>query len=187
MMEPTAEELVAAMHQAVQETPSLKSRFNASVEFRFDDVKERVDVSKKTKSEQEPPDLVVTTSLPVFHQLLNKKLTPQQAFMQGKLKIKGKVGNLNSIEMYLKFKLMQLIALLLCLKLMSDGFGHETELGAECNPKGSATKARKLEIQAIATIDVNVVMKIHKRVAKSTLHLTVVGKWQAVDATLAVQ
>jgi hypothetical protein len=49
-MEPTAEELVAAMHQAVQETPSLKSRFNASVEFRFDDVKERVDVSKASKS-----------------------------------------------------------------------------------------------------------------------------------------
>lgn len=92
MMEPSAKELVAAMHRAVQETPSLKSRFNASVEFRFDDVKERIDITKKSSSkETDPPDLIVTTSLPVFHQLLNKKLTPQQAFMQGKLKIKGKV------------------------------------------------------------------------------------------------
>ncbi|KAL3905842.1 MAG: hypothetical protein SGILL_009514, partial [Bacillariaceae sp.] len=88
IMEPSSQELVAAIRQAVQDTPSLKSKFNATVEFRFDDVAELVDISKKGSSD---PDLVVTTSLPVFHQLLNKKLTPQQAFMQGKLKIKGKV------------------------------------------------------------------------------------------------
>ncbi|KAG7365524.1 sterol-binding domain containing protein [Nitzschia inconspicua] len=91
MMEPTAGELIAALNQAVQDTPSLKSRFNASVEFQFDDVKERVNISKKP-NEPASPDLIVTTSLEVFHQLLNKKLTPQQAFMQGKLKIKGKMA-----------------------------------------------------------------------------------------------
>jgi putative sterol carrier protein len=93
MMEPSAKELIVAINQAVEDTPSLKSRFNANVEFCFDDddVKERVNISKKTEREQDPPDLIVTTSLSVFHQLLNKKLTPQQAFMQGKLKIKGKV------------------------------------------------------------------------------------------------
>jgi putative sterol carrier protein len=90
-MEPSAQELVAAMRQAVLDTPSLKSKFNATVEFRLDDVKERVDIAKKGVSDASDPDLVVTASLPVFHQLLNKKLTPQQAFMQGKLKIKGKV------------------------------------------------------------------------------------------------
>jgi putative sterol carrier protein len=37
------------------------------------------------------PDLVVHISLDVFHQMINKKMTPQQAFMKGKLKIKGKM------------------------------------------------------------------------------------------------
>lgn len=38
------------------------------------------------------PDLTVTTDLAVFHSLLNKKTTPQRAFMTGKLKVKGKMG-----------------------------------------------------------------------------------------------
>lgn len=90
-MEPSAEDLVAAIHQAVEETSSLKSRFNANVEFRVDDIQERIDISNP-QSSKDTPDLIVTTSLAVFHQLLNKKLSPQQAFMQGKLKIEGKVS-----------------------------------------------------------------------------------------------
>jgi putative sterol carrier protein len=46
----------------------------------------------KSKSRKDKTDLIVIASLEVFHKLLNKKLTPQQAFMQGKLKIKGKMG-----------------------------------------------------------------------------------------------
>ena len=90
-MEPSADEIFAAMGQAVQANPSLKSKFNASVEFGFTDENKsrRFDVTNKKKDK---PDLIVNTTVKVFHQLLNKKLTPQQAFMQGKLKIKGKMG-----------------------------------------------------------------------------------------------
>jgi putative sterol carrier protein len=90
-MEPSAQEIFAAMQQAVQDTPSLKSKFNASVEFVLQEGgSARFDVTSKTPKDK--PDLIVNTSLAVFHQLLNKKLTPQQAFMQGKLKVKGKMG-----------------------------------------------------------------------------------------------
>lgn len=37
-------------------------------------------------------DLQVKTSLDVMEKLLGKKLTPQQAFMKGMLKIKGNMG-----------------------------------------------------------------------------------------------
>lgn len=37
-------------------------------------------------------DLTVKTSLTTLQQLLQKKLTPQQAFIKGKLKIKGNMG-----------------------------------------------------------------------------------------------
>ena len=43
-------------------------------------------------SENENADLTVTTTLAVFQDLLRKKLTPQQAFMKGKLKIKGNMS-----------------------------------------------------------------------------------------------
>jgi putative sterol carrier protein len=90
-MEPSAEEIFAALQQAVQANPSLKSKFNASVEFGIKEQNKtfRLDVTSNPKDK---PDLIVTTSLKVFHQLLNKKLTAQQAFMQGKLKIKGNMG-----------------------------------------------------------------------------------------------
>jgi putative sterol carrier protein len=89
-MEPSSQELVAAMQEAVAATPSLKSKFNASVEFQLTGSESfRLDISK---SKKDKADLIVIASLEVFHKLLNKKLTPQQAFMQGKLKIKGKMG-----------------------------------------------------------------------------------------------
>jgi putative sterol carrier protein len=91
-MEPSSQELVAAMQEAVAATPSLKSKFNASVEFQLTGSESfRLDMSK-SKSRKDKTDLIVIASLEVFHKLLNKKLTPQQAFMQGKLKIKGKMG-----------------------------------------------------------------------------------------------
>lgn len=97
MMKPDAESIVAAMKTAVKVTPSLKSRFNAVVEFRISEdggnvVKERIDISKKKKNDDDAADLIVTSDLNLFQQLLNKKLTPQQAFMQGKLKIKGNMA-----------------------------------------------------------------------------------------------
>eukprot|EP00980_Cylindrotheca_fusiformis_P028001 scaffold22575_cov141-Cylindrotheca_fusiformis.AAC.32 len=89
-MEPSVVELVAAMKEAVASNPALKSKFNAAVEFQLSGSDGFfLDISKSGK---EKPDLVVIATLEVFHKLLNKKLTPQQAFMQGKLKIKGKMG-----------------------------------------------------------------------------------------------
>lgn len=91
-MEPTANEIFAAMQQAVASTPSLKSKFNASVEFQLKEDNKSLRLDVTSKEPKNKPDLVVITSLKVFHQLLNKKLTPQQAFMGGKLKVKGKMG-----------------------------------------------------------------------------------------------
>ena len=169
-MEPSPQELVAAMHQAVQDTPSLKSKFNATVEFRFDDVKERVDISKKGSSSGDP-DLIVTTSLSIFHQLLNKKLTPQQAFMQGKLKIKGKVRlfhvasmngrnrrwpievrggpqhphNLSAPVSHIAFRYLRITFP----SVTIDGPCHEAESGVERDTQSSETEARQPAVKVV--------------------------------------
>jgi putative sterol carrier protein len=86
---PTAEEIFAAMAASLDD--KIKSKFNASVEFRLGEEKPfRLDAKKGPLKES--PELTVTTTLDVLHELLSKKLTPQQAFMKGKLKIKGNMG-----------------------------------------------------------------------------------------------
>lgn len=49
-------------------------------------------VTATDASEDSGVDLKVTTTLEVLQNLLEKKLTPQQAFMKGLLKIKGSMG-----------------------------------------------------------------------------------------------
>ena len=85
---------MTAMTEAVEMDASLRKRFNAQVLFRIEHhgdtfLDARKDTSKAAKSK---PDLIVQTSPQVLQELLDKKLTPQQAFMKGKLKIKGKMG-----------------------------------------------------------------------------------------------
>ena len=100
---PTADELFAAMTSAVAKDPSLKSRFNASVVFALD----KDDASNSfrldaTKGEPKlKPELTVLSTLAVFHDLLGKKMTPQQAFMKGKLKIKGKMALAMKLQLIL--------------------------------------------------------------------------------------
>lgn len=115
---PNADEIFTAMENAVKANPSLRSKFNAIVEFHLkDDViqnentddelkKCRLVISNKEKkddtdTDKKSPDLTVITKLSILHQLLTKKLTSQQAFMQGKLKIKGKMSLAMKLTMVL--------------------------------------------------------------------------------------
>ncbi len=88
-MEPSIDELFAAMEEAVSANPSLKTKFNACVEFHIEDKSITLNMANSPTTK---PDLVVNTSLSTLQEILNKKLTPQQAFLQGKLKIKGNMG-----------------------------------------------------------------------------------------------
>ena len=104
---PSGDEIFDAMTKAVEEDPTLKSRFNASVVFKLgDNSTYRLDATKG--SPKEKPDLTVMTTLDVFHELLDKKVTPQQAFMKGKLKIKGKMGLAMKLPLILKATRKQL-------------------------------------------------------------------------------
>eukprot|EP00565_Helicotheca_tamesis_P002106 CAMPEP_0185731706 /NCGR_PEP_ID=MMETSP1171-20130828/13788_1 /TAXON_ID=374046 /ORGANISM="Helicotheca tamensis, Strain CCMP826" /LENGTH=122 /DNA_ID=CAMNT_0028401021 /DNA_START=143 /DNA_END=511 /DNA_ORIENTATION=- len=90
------------------EGKSLQRKFKGSVIFTISttnesyvlDLKKKSDdgnftVSKLEKNDSSKPpkvDLYVTVSEDDMMKLVNKKLNPQQAFMGGKLKIKGKMA-----------------------------------------------------------------------------------------------
>jgi putative sterol carrier protein len=90
----TFQDITAAMILAVESEDNIRKKFNAVVEFEVDDEEKFVlDASKTSNSSNKAsPDLVVQTSLSVLRELLDKKLTPQQAFMAGKIKIQGKLA-----------------------------------------------------------------------------------------------
>jgi putative sterol carrier protein len=89
----SVEQIFAAMAEALP-----KSKFPKKViVMTVDDTCYRVDGTAATVTSCLPDqcgeaDLHVTTSLEVLQSLLGKKLTPQQAFMKGLLKIKGSMG-----------------------------------------------------------------------------------------------
>lgn len=92
---PSLEELFSAMTAAVEADGSLKKRFNAIVIFDVDgkSLTLNAKTTATTTTSSDDPDLVVKTSLAVLLDLVNKKVKPQQAFMnKGKLKIKGKMA-----------------------------------------------------------------------------------------------
>lgn len=88
------DEIFAAMGQAVENDENLKKKFKSCVVFDVDGKLYCMNAKggTLTKGSNENADLKVTTSLPVLQDLLQKKLTAQQAFMKGKLQIKGKMA-----------------------------------------------------------------------------------------------
>jgi putative sterol carrier protein len=88
MTEPTLEEVSKAMTAVVDD--KLKRKFNATVQFNVDG--ESYTLYAKKDGEKSKPDLQVGTSLATLQELLQKKMSPQQAFLKGKLKIKGKMS-----------------------------------------------------------------------------------------------
>lgn len=89
-------EIFTAMGQAVETDETIQKKFKgACVVFDVDGSVYCLNTKESTLTkgdDSSSSDLKVTTSLPVLQDLLQKKLTPQQAFMKGKLKIKGNMG-----------------------------------------------------------------------------------------------
>lgn len=95
----TSEEIFVAMKQAVEggEDTTIQRKFKAYVVFHVEGQDWCLNAKKGTLqkgkgNDDDKVDLTVTTSLETLEALLNKKLTPQQAFIKGKLKIKGKMN-----------------------------------------------------------------------------------------------
>mmetsp|Transcript_9758 Transcript_9758/g.14035 ORF Transcript_9758/g.14035 Transcript_9758/m.14035 type:complete len:117 (+) Transcript_9758:83-433(+) len=90
----SVEEIFATMGEAL---PGTKGKFpSKTVVMKIDGSSfYKIDGSKSTVQpceEGTQADLTVNTSLETLQKLLEKKLTPQQAFMKGLLKIKGNMG-----------------------------------------------------------------------------------------------
>lgn len=94
-------EVFAAMSEAVSDPKTgkaLRKKFKGSVVFHVTDknVSYSLDLSSASPSVKKgsipSPDLQVTLNEAVLLELAHKKLKPQEAFMKGKLKIKGKMA-----------------------------------------------------------------------------------------------
>ena len=99
MSNPTAAEIKTAMVEAVDDR--IRKKFNATVSFSVDGAEPFVLKLKNDGDAGGKVDLEVKTSLQTLQDLLAKKMTPQQAFMKGKLKIKGKMGLAMKLTMLL--------------------------------------------------------------------------------------
>ena len=87
----TFHEITTAMAEAVELDGKVKKKINAVVVFDVNGEKFEVNASLDADATNKPPDLTVMTSVAVLQELLEKKLTPQQDFLKGKIKIKGKM------------------------------------------------------------------------------------------------
>jgi putative sterol carrier protein len=99
----TLKEIEVAMKQAVAMDEDVKRKFNATVLFTVDGESFPLNAlstsstanateSEASKNSKNKYDLRVKTSTAILRDILAKKLTPQQAFLKGKLKIKGKMS-----------------------------------------------------------------------------------------------
>ena len=93
----TSQEIFAAMRQALGDDEHTIQRTFKEACIVFDVNGEQWCLNAKDGTlikggQGENANLTVKTSLTTLQQLLQKKLTPQQAFIKGKLKIKGNMG-----------------------------------------------------------------------------------------------
>lgn len=76
------------MEEAVKLNPKLRKKFDALIQFDIDGSSYTLDASHSDK----PGKLQVSTSLATLYDLLQKKISPQKAFMKGMVKVKGKMS-----------------------------------------------------------------------------------------------
>jgi putative sterol carrier protein len=89
---PSLEHIFAAMAEIVEIDSTIKKKFNGTALFDVEGTKFLLHAKRDDNNNKTDPDLEVKTSMSTLLDLLAKKITPQQAFMKGKLKIKGKMG-----------------------------------------------------------------------------------------------
>lgn len=98
----------------------IRKKFNALVVFEVDGEEAfHLDASTTKKKRQKggapstankpAATLTVTTTLQVLQYLLDKKITPQQAFMKGKIKVKGKMALAMKLQIILDATRKQLL------------------------------------------------------------------------------
>jgi putative sterol carrier protein len=89
---PSLENIFAAMAEVVEIDSTIKKKFNGTALFDVEGTTFILHAKRDDNNSKSDPDLQVKTSKSTLLDLLAKKITPQQAFMKGKLKIKGKMG-----------------------------------------------------------------------------------------------
>jgi len=103
MAGPTSQEIRAAMEEALlskKHGGKIRRKFNAVVVFNVDGESFELNATA-AKAADAKPALTVSTSLQVLQDLLDKKLTPQQAFMKGEIKVKGKMALAMKLQLIL--------------------------------------------------------------------------------------
>lgn len=88
------QQITDAMAIAVEQDGTIRQKFPANVLFDIDGERYTLQIKTTTTTNNDPStvDLEVKTSITTLRDLLEQKITPQQAFMKGKLKIKGKMA-----------------------------------------------------------------------------------------------
>jgi putative sterol carrier protein len=89
---PSLEHIFAAMAEVVEIDSTIKKKFNGTALFDVEGTTFLLHAKRDDNKSKPDPDLQIKTSMSTLLDLLAKKITPQQAFMKGKLKIKGKMS-----------------------------------------------------------------------------------------------